>query len=777
MSSRSAITFMIGLRLLRGTGRAGQARFLLMTLGCAMGVACLAAVLTIPAILSAHDGRAAAREPQPVTGVQHARSAEDTVFLTRQDPYGSLPFTRVFLSHPAGDSAAACAPACPPGIDHLPGAGEVLVSPRLHATLAEQPALAGLLPGRITDTIGPEGLTGPDELYAYIGRTPGQLPASARPLASFGSAWTSTPAVDSSTLDILRFALGCLVLLPLGVFLSVCARLSAEARARRLAALRLLGLSVKGTLRVNAVETVAAALLGALLGVLAYALANEVLAHVGLPGLQWYPPDGRPSAAVLAVCLLACPGLAWSVGRHRAREAALRPLQVRRGAQPRAPKKYGLLLLLPGLGVICGYCVLGVLGRDPSGGPANAVLVPVGVLLTGAGLVLALAPATAWLARRLAGTTQSLPLALAMRRNEVEPGSSLRVVTGLVLLVYAASLAQGVLVELAHISRPTSPTQEYALPLGDLSDGQRTRVRQVEGIRAQALAMDSWIPRASSTTPRITAVVADCGQLAAFTAVPVRECVDGEVQRLTDSDMAEDPDARPGRTYPFLLSTGGSRQPGEKKLLVTLPRDHLVIRARRPSAFVGADILIPPSALPAGRHPATGRLLLLSSSTPHTVRTALDGLGTIAPTAEIEAVGVNIESLQQITVIKSLLATGMVLGLAIGVAAFAVSAADRALERRGRIATLNLLGARPPTVRAAQCIQVLLPLAIGLAGALVAGRLAESSYLITGGGTVHWDGDGLPLLAACTAGILLTAALASLPLTRRHVELEHIRRD
>ncbi|WP_371777258.1 hypothetical protein [Streptomyces sp. NBC_01438] len=86
-------------------------------------------------------------------------------------------------------------------------------------------------------------------------------------------------------------------------------------------------------------------------------------------------------------------------------------------------------------------------------------------------------------------------------------------------------------------------------------------------------------------------------------------------------------------------------------------------------------------------------------------------------------------------------------------------------------------GKAPLTVRAAQCIQVLLPLAVGLFGALVSGRLAESSYLITGGGTVHWDGDGLPLLVVCTVGILLFAALASLPLTHRHVELEHIRRD
>lgn len=770
MNSPSVTSLLVGLRLLRGAGRVGRARFLLMTFGCAAGVACLAAVLTVPAILDAHDNRAAAREPRPVTGVYHARSAEDAVFVTRRDPYGSQPFTRVFLSLPMGSRISA-----PPGTDRLPGPGEVIVSPHLRETLIEQPGLAGLLPGRITGTIRPEGLTGPDELYAYIGRTQSQLPNEARPFVGFGERWAPTHVVDESTLDILRFALVCLVLLPLAVFLSVCARLSAESRARRLAALRLLGLSVKGAMRVDAVETVAAASLGALLGTGVYTLANEALAEVGLPGLQWYAPDGRPSSTVLSVCLLVCPVLAWLVGRHRAREAALRPLQLRRGAPPRSPRKYGLLLLVPGLGLISGYCALGALGRNLSGGSANALLVPVGVLLTGAGLVLALAPVTAWLAKRLAGSTQSLSLTLAMRRNEVEPGASLRVVTGLVLLVYAASLAQGVLVELAHISKPVSSTQEYAVPLAGLDAGQRARMRGVEGVQAEAVAMESWKPGSDSIKGWVAAVVADCAQLAGFTALPPRGCVDGRIQRLADTDVPDDPDIRPGQTYPFVLRAADGKR--AEKFQVTLPRDTVVIKAWQPSSFAGANVVIPPSLLPAGTWPVDGQLVLLSDSAPSTVRTVLDGIGAIAPTASVEPVGINVEGLQQIAVVKSLLAAGMILGLFIGVAAFVVSAADRAMERRGKIAALHLLGARPRTIRAAQCVQVLLPLAVGLVGALVAGRLAESSYLITGGGTVYWDGEGLPLLVACTVAVLVTAALASLPLTRRHVELRHIRRD
>ncbi|MEN8650986.1 ABC transporter permease [Streptomyces sp. 21So2-11] len=742
-----------------------------MSVGCSLGVACLAAVLTIPAILAAHNGRSAERDPQTVLEVMHARSAADTVFLERQDPYGSRPFNRVFVSRPTTGPAPV-----PPGLDRLPAPGEVLVSPQLRKIVADEPGLLGLLPGRITGTIGAEGLAGPDELYAYVGQTRDQIP-SARPLAGFGSRFSPSPVVEPDTLDILRFTLACLVLLPLVVFLSVCARLSAETRARRLASLRLLGLSIRGTLRVNAVETVVAALLGALLGIGEYFLVNEVMARIGLPGLQWYAADGRPSVTTLAICLLACPALAWLVGRHHGREAALTPLNVRRSAQRKPPRKYGLLLLLPGLGVITGYCVLGALGHDPSQGYANAVLVPAAVLLTGAGLVLALAPITSWLARRLAGTTQFLPLTLAMRRNEVEPGSSLRVVTGLVLLVYAASLTQGVLVELNQVSRPNSPTQEYRLALADVTAGQRARMARIDGVRAKAVTAESWIPAVTSTAPRINAFVGTCAQLASFSD-GVSGCVDGKVQRLTEPGYPQNPDAKPGKSYPFLLRQPSGRPSAHgTKFSVTVPHDHLTIHARQPSALSGSDVLVPPSLLPARAIPANGDFYLTTSSEPQAVRTALNGIGALAPTAAVEPVGLIIETLQQITVVKSLLAVGMILGLVIGVAAFIVSVADRAMERRGQITTLALLGARATTLRTAQCIQVLLPLAIGLVAALVAGRLAESSYLITGGGAVFWDGDGLPLLLACTLGVLVVAGAASIPLVRRHVDPEHIRRD
>ncbi|QGZ50039.1 FtsX-like permease family protein [Streptomyces sp. QHH-9511] len=756
--------FLLGMRLLWGGGRRGRARFLLMAFGCSLGVACLAAVLTIPAILAAHDARSAARHPSPVHEYLSGRPTSGTVYLTREDSYGSQRLNRVFVAAPASEAHRV-----PPGIDRLPAAGEVILSPRLHEILAREPGLAGLLPGRVTGTIGPDGLAGPDELYAYIGTTKAQIPDASQ-LHRFGSRWPADTVVEKSTLDILRFTLACVVLLPLAVFLSVCARLSAESRARRLAALRLVGLSVKDTLRVNAGETVAAAFLGALLGVGGYFVVNEIMARVGLPGLHWYPADGYPTALTLAICLIACPALAWFVGRHHAREAALTPLNVRRTAQRKPPKKFGTLLLVPGLGVISGYCVMSIMGRDPSGGSANTFLVPAAVLLTGAGLVFGLAPLTSWLARRLAGSVRSLPLALAMRRTEVEPGSSLRVVTGLVLLVYATSLTQGILVELSQVSRNTSPVQEYSLDVAELTPQQREKLSRVEGIHAHAIGAPSWVRRDDDVhDSSIFAAFGTCAQLAAF-ARSTQGCVDGKVLRLVDPNMLPDDEAQPGRTFPFLLGNG-------KKIPITVPRESVTVDNFPLTHIADADILIPPSLLPGSTVPETGHFVLTTDSDPQTVRTALDGIGSIAPTVAVEPVGINVDALSQLTVIRSLLASGMVLGLVIGVAAFVVSVVDRAMERRGQVTALALLGARRATLRAAQCVQVVLPLAVGLGAAVVTGWLAESSYLITGGGAVHWDWSGLPLLLVSCLGVMLAAAAASLPLVRRHVDPEHIRRD
>ncbi|MGW3669202.1 ABC transporter permease [Streptomyces sp. NPDC005141] len=760
--------FLLGLRLLFGAGRGNRTRFFLMAAGGSIGVCCLALVLTVPAILDAHDGRAAAR--QPVTSAKGP--TDGTLVLQRDDAYGSRSFTRVFVAEGAKGPHPV-----PPGLSELPSPGEVFVSPRAHDLLRAAPGVKALLPGREAGVITPAGLAHPDELYAYVGTGRAGIAREGRTLKGFGYSYAPFPAVEPSTLTDVRFALATLVLLPLGIFLSVCARLSAASRMRRLAALRLLGLSIKGTQRVNAAETVVAALLGAVLGLGEYWVLNQVMSRAGLPGLRWYPGDGALSAATIAVCLVGCPALAWFVSRESARDATVNPLAVRRTAVPRPPSKWVGLLLLSGLGIVCGFCATDLMGHPASSLGLNAVLVVAGVVLTGVGLVLTLPLLSYALARRVARTTQSLTLNLAMRRNEAEPGSAMRVVTSLVLLVYVASLAQGVLIQLEQVTRPSGAVQDYSLPLSGLSTRQQRDLNDVSGAKAHALLMNSWVDL-NAEQPGVvlssaTALVATCAQLQRMT-VRTEGCVDGKVLRLVDPNSSVGSDMRPGNSFPFRLRADNGR---DQSLNIAVPAGRVVYSGYSGSAVGTAELLVPPSALPADARPRDAELLLAGSSDPGRVRAVLDGIAAVAPIAEIELVGLNIQGLEQISVVETLLALGMIMGLVIGVAAFLVSVTDRAVERRAQVTAVTLIGARAGTMRAVQCAQVVLPLGLGLVLALFTGKLAESSYLITGGGTIQWDLAGIPLLALAAAGVVAMAAVGSLPLVGRRIDPELIRRD
>ncbi|WP_416985020.1 FtsX-like permease family protein [Streptomyces sp. T028] len=760
---------LLGLRLLLGSGPGNRVRFFLMAGGSAVGVCCLAMVLAIPGILAAQDGRKAAREADCPLNDQRvcAGAKRAPLELELTDPYGARPMTRVF--HAPG--ASAIDP--PPGLNELPSPGEMFVSPRLHEALKKEPALAQLVPGRERGLIGAQGLAHPDELYAYIGVARDDL-KDGRPVTSYGKPYTHDETVEPSTLDIVRFTLAGVVLLPLAVYLSVCARLSAAARARRLAALRLVGLSKKGVQRVNAAETVAAALLGAVLGLGSYAAVNQLISRVGLPGFRWYPSDGSLSLSATLVCLIGCPALAWVAGAVGARKAAANPLAVRRSGVEKPPAKWGLLPLLPGLGIVTGYCVAGATGHAPRDTSLSSILMPLAVVLVGIGLVLSLPILSRSLARRVAHTSRSLPLGLAMRRNEVEPGGVLRVATGLVLLVYAASLAQGVLIELDQVSKNTSPVQSYELSLHDVTQERQRAFEAVAGVRGHGMHTHSWSDPEVEFPPVIYAMVATCDQLRGM--VPgIGQCLEGRPFRVVNPQELYNDDSRPGANFPFHLRNAA----GERHVTtVRVPNAQVIFHDEAGiSPLSSGDVIIPPSYLPDGFRPEDATLILASSSAPDTVRSVLDGIGGVDPTAKVDTPGVVVTALQQITVVKTILAMGMVLGLIIGMAAYLVAAADRAVERRPQVTALALLGARPRTLRAVQVTQVVLPLAVGLALAVVAGKAAESSYLVTGGGAVFWDGAGVPLLLACALGAVVIAALGSLPLIGRRIDPELIRRD
>jgi hypothetical protein len=380
------------------------------------------------------------------------------------------------------------------------------------------------------------------------------------------------------------------------------------------------------------------------------------------------------------------------------------------------------------------------------------------------------------LARRVAKSTRSLTLGLAMRRNEVEPGGALRVATGLVLLVFGASLVQGVVIELDQVTRHTAPTQGYSIQLDTVTSADQRAFERLPGVHGHLVTATSWRdPESDIWPPRVTVVVATCGQLRKAVA-NLGRCVDGRPSLLVNSDNPSmDGDVRPGAAFPFHVRNEEGQQ---RAITVEVPRETVRFHddSGMPRAHSG-DVLLPPKALPRGFRLEGAEIMLISSSAPDVIRTVLDGIGGVEPTVQVMMPGVNVNALEQVRIVKTLLAVGIVLGLVIGVAAYLVAATDRAVERRPQVTALSLIGARPRTLRAVQVAQVVVPLAVGLVLALVAGKAAESSYLVTGGGAIFWDGDGVPLLVASALGVVIVAALGSLPLVGRRIDPELIRRD
>jgi hypothetical protein len=178
----------------------------------------------------------------------------------------------------------------------------------------------------------------------------------------------------------------------------------------------------------------------------------------------------------------------------------------------------------------------------------------------------------------------------------------MRGVTGLVLLVYAASLAQGILIEENQVTRPDSPAQDYSIALSGLTARQERDLAHVPGVRAHALTMDSWTDpnhQGSAVQTQVTALVATCAQLTQFVR-HAEGCVDGRVIRLVDPNQSADPGVRPGASFPYRFRQDGHR----KTLTVVLPADRIIYSAYDPSAVGGAAVLVPPSALPSGPAPS-----------------------------------------------------------------------------------------------------------------------------------------------------------------------------
>ncbi|MFY1671963.1 FtsX-like permease family protein [Plantactinospora sp. WMMB334] len=693
----------LGLRLSIGSGRGGLLRTALMSSGAALGILLVLASLATVSVAGAQHERAEARTP-----VRDASGSSPATLRIHaiEDAIGGRVLRRTAVV-----GATATSPR-PPGVVALPRPGEIVVSPALRDLLATDARAAGRFPQRVVGTIGPAGLLSPDELMAYVGAAPAAVPADDavfeehQPVTAFGGPLRYALGGAGSGPDvftparILAGAFGLFVLVPFGVFLATCARLSASTRDRRIAALRLLGVSARQATLVNAVETGVVTLGGALLGLAGYALLAPISEGWRIGRLHWYASDLAVPLPVIVAMVAVTVGYAVAIGVLATRPARVNPLAVRRGAPQRRPAAWRVLPLLAGLG---GALLAGWHGGDAPG-RTHALLFAGAMLLTGLALPLAL-PTLGYAAATLLARLPRIPvwLELAAARLRHAPAVAPRLVAAFTVLIYVAglgSLAIGLVVNDRELNPAGDPTGARIYQVLGPDPAPAAELRRIPGVRIAELSSI----RATVAGERDYVLLGGCAELTAvYTLDPGESCRDGETYRLVQELAGgQAPLPRPGTE---VVAEGGARIPVPDQTL------HISMRF---GIGMGGSLLVTRQAPVAAalRAPETPPPFLVTADLATTDRVAQQ-LAVDSPTSYLSG---DLGARQGFDpeLLVTVLVTGLTLSFVLGIGAFAAAAIDRTMERRRDNATLAVVGTSPRTITAGEVGFGTLPLVIGL---------------------------------------------------------------
>ncbi len=373
----------------------------------------------------------------------------------------------------------------PPGLTVVPGPGRAAVSPALAALIERVPQeqLGGRF-GQVVDTIGPDGLTRPEELVAVVGRPVGGLgpaermgggfraedripgdPSPVTPIAAFDDRGTDWMLQTYRELGLVAVAL---VVVPAAMLVGSSARLTAARRERRLAALRLAGATPWGVRALAAGETALGAAAGALAGVAAARLVAPLLRGVEVAGGSWFGGDLALPPARAALLAATATGISVVVAVVSLRRVTASPLGVARSSEARSARWPRVLALVGSLVVL----VLAAASAS-EGGSAVAMVAALAMVMASLALV---GPWITSLIGRVLTTAARRPSTLiAGRRIREDPGASYRVVGAVVLAGLVAGFLAVVVPTAASLTGATGSDRrlEGSAPAAAVSELQQ----------------------------------------------------------------------------------------------------------------------------------------------------------------------------------------------------------------------------------------------------------------------------------------------------------------
>jgi ABC-type antimicrobial peptide transport system permease subunit len=762
----------LGVRLSVGGGRTSWARLALTAVGIGLAVAVLLVAASVGTMSEQKSDRraAVAVATEPVAGVS------PTYF---QDASTEFRGDRVRIMYVRGTAADSPRPA---GLPELPKAGEMYASPALAELLRSDAGelLRPRLTEKVVGALDQSMVAMPGDLVAWIGADE-SMTAETTAMAAYGFGQEeSTRDLDIATMTLLLIG-SVVLLLPVFIFISSASRIAGAERDRRLAALRLVGSGSRQVRRIAAAESLTGAFVGLALGAVVFLVGRQFAAQIDLFGQRAYVSDVVPNPTLVLVIVLFIPAVSVLTALFALRRTIIEPLGVVRQAKPvrrRAWWRFGLIVL----GVVLLTTQLGA--EENTDTWAYVVVAGATLLLIGVPVLLP------WLVERVAGRLRGGPSSwlLAIRRLQLDSGTSARVVGGVAVVLAGTIALQTVLLSVEGDVDLPGGSEE---PLGAVEvtvDAERTPAVEADlsaaaGVESAHTVTSIGGYAGGKEDETFNVAIADCPALRAL--AELRNCTDGDVFLVRDQYMpAPDPGtALEWRKYP--VKTGGDWDPSDYQVLGTwtVPEDARRI-AQTTDARIYGSVIATPGAL-GGAVPDDGsRSTVIAGVSKNLSSDQLEGIRNAVADYRWQAyvfsynTGPELTGDQQAFVtIRNALYAGSIFTLMLAGISLLVLALEHIRERRRQLAILTASGVPRGVLGRSLLWQVALPIGLGVAVALATGvGLAALMMRLTHEQlTIDWP--GVIVLSAGAVCLCLLVSAMTMPFLRSATRLTSLRTE
>jgi hypothetical protein len=696
----------LALRVLRGDSRSRMSA-IFTAVGVAVGVALVLWLATVPGALQSRADRV---------------TWQDTPYSSEASLDASTVNSPVLVNHTRDNAGmerierfdvAALKPNVPvaPGIPKVPGPGEVLLSPALAELAASLPAdrLADRFKGTVVGQFGPEALKFPDELVAMVGHAPDEMAGGA---LRDGLTRTGSSGEVNSLLVLLS-QIGIVVLIaPCLVLVASAARLTAARRERRLAALRLAGATPQQVISMTATETALAAITGAVLGVALSFPLRELTALIPWDGGDWYPSDWTPSGLMIALALVLAPALVVGAAVLGLRRAVNRPLGAAQQQTKRQPNAARLLWIA--VAVVAFMVALGVAKESREGG---MTLVLLGLAAVAVSLVLTGPLVTSLLGKFFTARWRSPATLLAGRRLRDDPKAAFRASAGVVLAVFAGSMALAMFPSVEdQIGYSTGQWRDGVYVAQGASESSK---QQIENVRTDLKAKGVDTPVVGITEGGFRSGKDHVASAMIIACADATKVIGGQINGCKPGPAIYVPKATAVDPARLQFESYGSGLSSE----IPLPKG-ISVREYEPSGYHG--ILVDPAVFPQ----ITGSGTIAVVTTPATREIVHTMLVRNLP-------GVHLYSNERYDARADTLAgdlrratlIGLSIATVLGGVSAGVAAAGSVVDRRRTFGALIAAGTPVPVLTRALRREAMLPALVATLGAGVAGVLVGSGLL------------------------------------------------